>query len=102
MSRRSAKGSLRAAAVLAAGILASVFPAATLAAEPTRAGYVYQQTEPAPLAEAGLVEAFASVSAGYGRGERDSPSLTQRSLSFLMVNATPREPPVPLALVRSA
>ena len=33
---------------------------------------------------------------------RDSPSLTQRSLSFLMVNATPREPPVPLELVRSA
>jgi hypothetical protein len=38
----------------------------------------------------------------FGRGERDSPSLTQRSLSFLMVNATPREPPVPLELVRSA
>ena len=37
-----------------------------------------------------------------GRGERDSPSLTQGSLSFLMVNATPREPPVPLELVRSA
>ena len=31
-----------------------------------------------------------------------SPALTQRSLSFLMVNATPREPPVPLELVRSA
>ena len=29
-------------------------------------------------------------------------SLTQRSLSFLMVNATPREPPVPLEPVRSA
>ena len=41
-------------------------------------------------------------SAGYGRGERGSASLTQRSLSFLMVNATPREPPVPLELVRSA
>jgi len=37
-----------------------------------------------------------------GRGERDSPSLTQRSLSFLMVNATPRESPAPLELVRSA
>jgi hypothetical protein len=37
-----------------------------------------------------------------GRGERDSPALTQRSLSFLMVNATPREPPVPLDLARSA
>jgi len=36
-----------------------------------------------------------------GRGERDSPALTQRSLSFLMLNATPR-PPVPLELVRSA
>ena len=37
-----------------------------------------------------------------GRGERDSPALTQRSLSFLMVNATPREPPAPIELVRSA
>ncbi len=37
-----------------------------------------------------------------GRGERDSPALTQRSLSFLMVNATPRKPPVPVELVRSA
>ena len=37
-----------------------------------------------------------------GRGERDSPSRTHRSLSFLMVNATPREPPLPLELVRSA
>jgi len=35
-------------------------------------------------------------------GEKDSPSLTQRSLSFLMVNATPREPPAPLELARSA
>lgn len=38
----------------------------------------------------------------FGRGERVSPSRTQRSLSFVMVNATPREPPVPLELVRSA
>jgi hypothetical protein len=38
----------------------------------------------------------------FGRGERDSPSLTQRSLSFLLVNATPREPPTPYELVRSA
>lgn len=37
----------------------------------------------------------------FGRGERDSPSLTQRSLRFLMVNATPR-PPTPFELVRSA
>ena len=38
----------------------------------------------------------------FGRGERDSPALTQRSPSFLMVNATPRQPPVPVELVRSA
>jgi hypothetical protein len=37
-----------------------------------------------------------------GRGESDSASLTQRSLSILMVNATPRELPVPLGLIRSA
>ena len=49
---KRSRGSLRAAAVLAAGILASVFPAATLAAEPTQAGYVYQQSELSPLAEA--------------------------------------------------
>lgn len=36
-----------------------------------------------------------------GRGERDSAALTQRSLSFLMVNATPRRPE-PLELARSA
>ena len=44
-----------------------------------------------------------SISIGHsGRGERDSPALTQRSLGFLMVNATPRQPPAPLELVRSA
>jgi len=32
----------------------------------------------------------------------DSPSLTQRSLGFLMVNRTPKEPPAPLELARSA
>ncbi len=37
-----------------------------------------------------------------GRGERGSPSLTQRSLRFLMVNATPREPRTPSELARSA
>lgn len=51
--------------------------------------------------EAGPHRSPASVCLENGRGERDSPSLTQRSLSFLMVNATPREP-VPLELVRSA
>ena len=59
--------------------------------------------EPTPSAiAAGLVEASSRASTGYGRGERDGPALTQRSLSFLMVNATPRQPPVPLELVRSA
>jgi hypothetical protein len=48
---------------------------------------------------AGLVSSSMSQT---GRGERDSASLTQQSLSFLMVNATPPEPPVPLELVRSA
>jgi hypothetical protein len=26
---------------------------------------------------------------GFGRGERDSPSLTQQSVTFLLVNRTP-------------
>jgi hypothetical protein len=36
-----------------------------------------------------------------GRGERASPSLTQQSLGFLMINRTPRES-VPSTTARSA
>src|SRR6266487_5455049 len=31
---------------------------------------------------------------GFGRGERDSPSLTQQSVTFLLVNRTPPREPV--------
>ncbi len=54
--------------------------------------------EPTPAAvAAGLVEAFSSASAGYGRGERGSPSTND--LPFTMRLA---EPPEPYELVRSA
>jgi len=53
---------------------------------------------PAPAAPTSWIE-HLFTRLGHGGV---SPTLTQRSLSFLMVNATPREPPAPLELVRSA
>jgi hypothetical protein len=52
---------------------------------------------PTPEADAcGWSDAFGepvalSVKVKTGRGERDSASLTQQSLRFMMINRTPRE-----------
>jgi hypothetical protein len=54
--------------------------------------------EPTPAAiAAGLVEAFSRASAGYGRGERDSPATNDLPITMRLA-----EPPTPLELVRSA
>jgi hypothetical protein len=53
--------------------------------------------EPTPAAvAAGLVEAFSSESAGYGRGERDSPATNDLLVMRLA------EPPGPCEWLRSA
>jgi hypothetical protein len=54
--------------------------------------------EPPPAAvAAGLVEAFSSASAGYGRGERDSPATNDLPITMRLA-----EPPELHELVRSA
>jgi hypothetical protein len=54
--------------------------------------------EPTPSAVAvGLVEAFSSASAGYGRGERDSPATNDLQITMRLA-----EPPEPLDWLRSA